>query len=250
MTDTQHGTIMQLQNLTVNDGEGIRTMVFLAGCPLRCAWCANPEGQNTDNPMVHEASVDEIVREIHSQDIFYRFSGGGVTFSGGEATSQPAFLLELVDRLYDEGYDVALETCGLFDFNELEPVLRKLNLIFMDIKHLDSGKHKAFTGVGNVQILENIKRVYHLGIPLVIRIPTIIGVNATDKELLDIFHFIHENLPDAGLELLPYHTFGDEKYRELQLPLPSRDFNTPSQEQMKRWQEMAEDLGIRVVSYR
>ncbi len=94
------GYIMQLQNFSVNDGEGIRTIVFMAGCPLRCAWCSNPEGQTVDNPMVHWMETEDILKELRRQAIFYRNSGGGVTFSGGEATAQPEFLREMVDELF------------------------------------------------------------------------------------------------------------------------------------------------------
>ena len=104
------GKLFQIQNYAVNDGDGIRTTVFLAGCPLRCDWCANPEGQDPSNSMVTEMTVEEVMREILHQEIFYRFSGGGVTFSGGEATAQPEFLSALTERLYDEGISVNLET--------------------------------------------------------------------------------------------------------------------------------------------
>ena len=79
------GYLMQLQNFSVNDGEGIRTIVFMAGCPLRCAWCANPEGQTCRNAMTHYAAAEDVLREIRRQSMFYRYSGGGVTFSGGAA---------------------------------------------------------------------------------------------------------------------------------------------------------------------
>ncbi|MFQ8897362.1 MAG: 4Fe-4S cluster-binding domain-containing protein [[Clostridium] scindens] len=86
------GYIMQLQNYSVNDGEGIRTNVFLAGCPLRCLWCSNPEGQTIRNPMTRYMETEEIIEQVKKQMIFYRNSGGGVTFSGGEATVQAEFL--------------------------------------------------------------------------------------------------------------------------------------------------------------
>ena len=95
------GYIMQLQDFSVNDGEGIRTIIFMAGCPLRCAWCSNPEGQTLRNPMTRWEEAGEIIEHIRHQAIFYRSSGGGVTFSGGEATAQPDFLAELAGELYD-----------------------------------------------------------------------------------------------------------------------------------------------------
>ena len=88
----------------------------MAGCPLRCAWCSNPEGQTMRNPMTRYVETEEVLSELRHQAIFYRQSGGGVTFSGGEATAQPEFLREMVDELYDEGFSLAIETCGQFRF--------------------------------------------------------------------------------------------------------------------------------------
>lgn len=244
------GYIMQIQNYSVNDGEGIRTIIFLAGCPLRCAWCSNPEGQTRDNPMVHWANTEDIVHEIHRQSIFYRFSGGGVTFSGGEATSQPEFLRELVDRFYNDGYDLAIETCGQFDFHVLAPTLRKMNLIFMDLKHMNREKHRYFTGVENQLILENIRKTTALNVKMVVRVPTIVGVNGNDTDMAEIFRFLRENAPTAGVELLPYHRYGEKKYQQLGRALPEASFQIPTDAQMNHWKEMACDEGLQIVSYR
>lgn len=244
------GYIMQLQNFSVNDGEGIRTIIFMAGCPLRCAWCANPEGQTLQNPMTRWIETGEILTEIRRQAIFYRFSGGGVTFSGGEATAQPVFLRELVDALYDEGFDLAIETCGQFDFDALVPVLRKMNLLFIDLKHIRSDLHRKFTGLGNELILENIQKADALGIPMVVRIPTIIGVNADDGTMKDAFTFLREKAPHASLELLPYHRFGEEKYGQLGMQPPDAHFGVPAREQLAHWSKEACAMGIRIADYK
>lgn len=244
------GYIMQIQNFSVNDGEGIRTIVFLAGCPLRCAWCSNPEGQTQNNPLVRWAETQEIVREVRRQSIFSRFSGGGVTFSGGEATAQPDFLQELTNQFCDDGADLAIETCGLFDFGQLALTLRKMNLIFMDLKHIDPALHRRFTGVDNRLILENIRKTAALGVELVVRVPVILGVNGDDRTMARIFDFLRENAPTAGVELLPYHRFGEEKYQRMGLPIPRADFGIPAEEQLERWRQMARERGLRVVSYR
>lgn len=187
------GYIMQLQHFSVNDGEGIRTIVFMAGCPLRCAWCSNPEGQTMRNPMTRYVETEEVLSELRHQAIFYRQSGGGVTFSGGEATAQPEFLREMVDELYDEGFSLAIETCGQFDFDTVEPVLRKMDTIFMDLKHIDPERHRFFTGVDNARILENIVRTDRLGVPMVVRIPSIIGVNCDDAAMEGAFKFFRDH---------------------------------------------------------
>lgn len=244
------GYIMQLQNFSVNDGEGIRTTVFLAGCPLRCAWCSNPEGQTMQNPMTRWAETEEILQEIRRQAIFYRHSGGGVTFSGGEATAQPQFLKELTDALYDEGFSLALETCGQFDFSLLEPTLRKMDLIFLDLKHIDPEKHRELTGADNQRILENIVKTARLGVPMVVRIPAILGVNCDDAAMLGALSFLRDNHLDVAVEFLPYHRYGEDKYRQLGKKPPDSRFEIPTQEQLQAWEQLAAQMGLRVVSYK
>lgn len=244
------GYIMQLQHFSVNDGEGIRTIVFMAGCPLRCAWCANPEGQEMRNAMTHWEETEDILAELRHQAIFFRHSGGGVTFSGGEATAQPAFLKEMVDALYDEGFSLAIETCGYFDYEMIVPVLRKMDTIFIDIKHPDPAAHVRFTGVDNALILKNICRASDEGLPLVVRIPTILGVNADDATMTQVFDFFEAEAIRAKLEFLPYHRYGEAKYEQLGLALPDPRFATPSQAQLDHWATMAAARGIDVVSYK
>lgn len=244
------GYIMQIQDFSVNDGEGIRTTVFLAGCPLRCAWCANPEGQSRENPMTRWMETEEVVRIVRRQSAFFRLSGGGVTFSGGEATAQAAFLRELTDAFYDEGYDLAIETCGCFAFHQVAPILERMDLIFYDVKHLDPERHYRFTGVDNRLILENLPRVAGLGVPLVARVPVVPGMNGDDAALLAIFRHLRATVPAAKLELLPYHRLGEEKYRQLGRALPPASFTVPGPEDMARWRGMAEAEGLELVSYR
>lgn len=244
------GYIMQLQDFSVNDGEGIRTNIFMAGCPLRCAWCANPEGQTLQNPLTHYEEVETVIKAIRRQHIFYRNSGGGVTFSGGEPTAQPEFLKELVDALYDEGVSLAIETCGQFEFSVIRPILEKMDLIFMDLKHIDNEKHCMFTGMGNEGILKNIGLTYQLGIPMVIRIPLIKGVNCEEEILRKMYAFLQEHAPKAKLELLSYHTYGEEKYEKLGLKLPSKSFATPSDSEIGLWRIMGMQYELTSISYR
>lgn len=241
---------MQLQNFSVNDGEGIRTTVFMAGCPLRCAWCANPEGQTLNNALTHYEDTEDILKVIRRQEIFYRRSGGGVTFSGGEPTAQLEFLKELTDCLYDEGFSLAMETCGLFDMEEVKPVLEKMDMVFIDLKHICPQKHKEYTGIDNVRILENIKKLYLLQIPMVVRIPAVIGVNCEEEQMRGTFTFLSEYASGVDIELLPYHRYGEEKYRELGMHLPKETFGIPTEEEMEKWREWARSYGLRPISYR
>ena len=249
-SDAHGGYVMQLQNYSVNDGEGIRTTVFLASCPLRCRWCCNPEGQSTDNDYVRYMKTEELLSHIDRQALFFRHSGGGVTFSGGEATAQLSFLRALTDALYDRGISMTLESCGFFDFEETLPVLKKMELIFLDLKHMDESAHLCLTGAPLSPILENIRRAYAARLPLCIRIPVIAGANAEEENLRASFAFLAKELPGAPLELLPYHALGQGKYEKLGLPAPPAAYKTPDAAQMARIEAWAREYGIRLVSYK
>ena len=241
------GYIMQIQPFSVNDGEGIRTNIFMAGCPLRCRWCSNPEGfeqkeligwysrrcigcgacvavcpkgiaiemdeaahrsciscgacasacpQEARARMVHLMDADDVIKEVHRHRLFYSYSGGGVTFSGGEATTQPEFLDYVSRELYDSGYSIDIESCGYFDFEKVRSSLERMDLIFMDLKHMDPELHMMYTGVSNELILENIALLGSLKHPgnelsgdgknapaIVIRIPVIGGVNNSEENI-------------------------------------------------------------------
>ena len=313
------GYIMQIQPFSVNDGEGIRTNIFMAGCPLRCRWCSNPEGfsrkevigwhrrrcigcgacvsvcpqgigidmdetvsgktghelciacgacadacpENARVRMVSLMEADEVIEEIHRHRIFYSFSGGGVTFSGGEATSQPELLEYLSRELYDMGYSLALETCGYFDFDRVKDSLERMDLIFIDLKHMDPEVHMRYTGVSNEKILQNIRNLGTLrkkdggcagsagrGPEIVVRIPVIGGVNNSEENISASAAYVRSVLPDAGMELLPYHRLGKIKYEALGMPWLQDDFFTPGKDEMERLRELVREQGVKTADYR
>lgn len=252
-----NGYFMEPQNFSVNDGDGIRTIIFFAGCPLRCKWCSNPESfinlnkdKCDENNLIYNYTIEDILKIIEKQKIFYRYSGGGVTFSGGEATLQGEVLRELVNKLYDKAINLAIESSGYFEFEQIKDILGKMDLIFIDIKHMDDKKHKSLTGVSNKKILDNIKLIDRLNVPIVIRIPVIVGVNADKENIRETAKFVKENIKSPKIELLPYHSLGDYKYESLGLDLPSRDYTTPSREYLKELEEIVKAEGVIVVSYK
>lgn len=244
------GYFMEPQNFSVNDGDGIRTIIFFAGCPLKCKWCANPESQSYNNCLVKEYSVEQLLKIIERQEIFYRNSKGGVTFSGGEATLNKDILRELTNVLYDKAINLAIETSGYFNFDEIKDILEKIDLIFVDIKHMNESKHIFFTGQSNKIILNNIKKMNDLEVPIVVRIPVIEGVNADYDNIVKTAQFVKENIKNPKIELLPYHSFGDEKYEALEIEKPSRNFKTPSTEKVQKLRRLIESKDIEVVSYK
>ena len=294
------GSIMQIQNFSVNDGNGIRTTIFLAGCPLHCQWCANPEGMTISTKiayyqrhctscgrcekhcpssigidlnlhrsqctscgacttvcptgarkfLVEQHTIQEILDAVKPQIPFFRQSKGGVTFSGGEATLQEDFFRELAVKLYDMGIDLALETCGYFDFDAVKDILSLMDLIFIDIKTMNSQIHKQYTGIGNEKILQNIVRMRELNAQIIVRIPVIGGVNADDENIQHTAAFVKEALPGASIELLPYHCYGEAKYEALGLPLPSAAFQTPDAQRMEQLEGFIQAAGVPTIRFR
>ncbi len=300
--DNTRGYFMELQNFSVNDGNGIRTIIFFAGCPLRCQWCSNPESQtkfnkiayykktctkcgrckqvcpqnidiNLNDPiqrqkceacgicinpcptnsrknLIYRYNGEEILNKIEKQEIFYRYSGGGVTFSGGEPTLQVDMLRKLTNKLYDKAIDLTIETSGYFNFDEVKDILKKQNLIFVDIKHMDHEKHRLHTGIGNKKVLNNISRLNELKVPIVVRIPVIHGVNSDIENIKETAKFVKDNIDSPKIELLPYHSLGDAKYEALGWKKQPAKYKTPYEQHLKELYRIIENRGIEIVSYK
>ncbi len=219
------GRIFDIQKYSIHDGPGIRTIIFLKGCSLRCRWCCNPEGQSYEIETMdfqgkekiigRDVTVREVMEEIKKDAPYYRRSGGGVTLSGGEALLQPAFAIALLRACHDIGINTAIETTGHQKFEIIAEYLKHLDYVLMDIKHMDSKKHKAFTSQPNEIILENARKIAESGADLTIRVPLIPGFNDTEAEISAIAAFA-KTLPNVRhLHLLPYHRMGEDKYNGL-----------------------------------
>jgi len=246
---SEEGMVLQLQKFSVHDGDGVRTVVFLSGCPLRCLWCANPEGWNISS-FCQRASVGEVIKQIERDEIFFRYSGGGITFSGGEPTVQEGFLRALAQAFHQRGISIWMETCGYFEWEKVKDIFKMTDHVFYDIKCMDAALHRDLTGADNALILENCVKLYHAGHPVTIRIPAVKGANFTDENMEATARFMSENLPGSPIELLPYHTLGLEKYRALGMTDEIHPFSTPSREEIKSAYETFRRHGVAVVEYR
>lgn len=190
------------------DGPGNRLVYHLQGCNMRCIWCSNPEGMPFDGG--NEYSPEEIEKEcIRSRMMF--FSGGGVTFTGGEATAQTDDLLETLKRLKTNDIHTCIETNGTSP--RLFELLEYIDYLIMDFKHYDSEALKKYTGVGNEQIKKNFEMLCKSGRQVHIRIPLINGVN-TDNPKGFAEYFSQYNTSNIVFEFLCYHEYGKEKWTE------------------------------------
>ena len=159
-----------------------------------------------------EYTVDEVMREILKDKVFYENSGGGVTFSGGECMLQIDFLEEILKACKQNGIHTAVDTAGLVPFEFFERIIPYTDLFLYDVKCYDSEKHKQYTGVGNELILENLKRLLATDKSVWIRIPIIPTVNDTEEEIRSIRSFLLSCGTPEKVELLPYHAMGKHKY--------------------------------------
>ena len=213
------GRVFEIREFTLHDGPGVRTTVFFKGCPLRCAWCHNPEGQSFEVETMTrangekifcgqdwevEALADELLRNA---DIMAQ-SGGGVTFSGGEPLAQPEFLLELIPRLKAKGVHLAIETSGYAPPEIYATVVSRLDFVYQDVKHLDPAQFRRWTGGDLAVVLQNIAWLKASGVSHVFRVPLIAGVNDTSADRAAFSDFIGA----AAVEWLPGNPAAGAKY--------------------------------------
>lgn len=218
----QSATIFNIQKFSLNDGPGIRTAVFLKGCPLRCAWCSNPESQllapeleqHEDGRVetIGETKTVEEVLHICLQDKpFYEDSGGGVTLSGGEALLWPDFCSELLEALHFEDIDTCIETTAYARPEVFKRISSLLDHLLIDMKHWNDNAHKQATGVSPKQCRENAASAIAAGKDVLIRIPIIPGYNDVPGAAAGFAERLRE-IGATRAQLLPYHSYGEKKY--------------------------------------
>lgn len=256
-----HGTIFKIKKYALHDGPGIRTTVFFKGCPLRCAWCHNPEGQSSSpQPMSRRTSsgdrhatvgrvmgVEELVREIEKDQLFYDESVGGVTFSGGEPLSQPIFLEALLAACNEREIHATLDTSGFAPPHVIERMLPRLQLVLCDLKIVDEAAHRHNTGVSNRVIFDNLHRIAGSQTPLRIRLPLIHGITDTDANITAVARWVGDLGCVEQIDLLPFHRIGEEKYRRLGMANPMPGLCAPSADRQARIQTRLASNGFKVT---
>ena len=293
------GIVYNIQRMSTKDGPGLRTTVFLKGCPLHCPWCSNPESQSfkpqlmffsnlcvgcgacericpngavvkigdvynrdrsvcTDCGLCVEScpskaremsgkrmTVEEVMRVVDSDSLFYDNSGGGVTLSGGEVLAQAAFALDLMAACKRYGIHLALETSGFGKREDLLALADAADCLFYDVKHTDDDVHRELTGQGSGLILDNLDAVLDRAAgKLTVRLPLIPGLNDDEGHLENFARTIKALGRVQAVELLPYHRLGKNKYALLGRAYALESLGPMSKEDLaRRAAFVAERLG-------
>ncbi len=284
------GSVLRIERSSIHDGPGLRTVVFLKGCPLGCAWCSTPESQapvpergyvpelctacgtcvdicparaltpsRCGSAIIRDVvrcelcfccvaacprdavrrfgtfmTVEEVVREISKDEVFFFHSGGGVTLSGGEPLAQPDFVAHLLRECRERGIHTAMETSFHVPFDSVERVLPLLDLLYVDIKHMDGESHRRWVGSDNSLILDNIGKAdrWEGPVEIVIRIPLVPGVNDSDWNLQAVADSCRRMGKLKEVELLPYHRLGSHSYAALGRDYALKSLLPPSRERI------------------
>lgn len=303
--------IFNIQKYNMYDGDGIRTLVFFQGCPLRCKWCANPEGLEkkyrvmlksnlcvncgacvsacpvgihtiSNKTLKHEVNRDidcigcgkckeaclksaisivgeektisELLKIVEEDRTFYEMSGGGVTLGGGEVLMQSEAATSLLMACKQEGINTAIETCGYTKLETILKVAEFVDLFLFDIKNINSDRHHELTGVRNERILENLQELLKNKYNVKIRMPLLKGINDSQDEIEKTMEFLlpykdYKNF--KGIDLLPYHKMGVNKYNQLGMEYPIKDDPSLKNEDLDRIESWIKkyDLPVKVIRH-
>jgi pyruvate formate lyase activating enzyme len=220
------GLIFDIRELTIHDGPGVRTTVFMKGCPLECSWCHNPEGQSAKVQNLKSAagervvgrwySPEELASYLNKQAHLLKTMNGGITFSGGEPLMQSEFVLQVIEKL--KGIHIVLDTSGCGDTDDFTALIERCQLVLYDLKIIDDELHQKYTKSSNSKIHENLFVLSDSGTPFYIRIPLIPGITDTRDNLSEAARLVRELPGLLGVDLLPYNKLAPGKYPTLGIP--------------------------------
>ena len=236
------GRVHSIETFGTVDGPGIRFILFMQGCPLRCKYCHNRDTWDVKGGT--EYTVDEIIDQVNKYSSYMKFSGGGLTVSGGEATLQPEFLKELFKKAQANEIHTCLDTSGFVNIDVIDPVLDHTNLVLLDLKHMVPEKCKDLVGVSIDKTLEFAKHLSDRNIPVWIRHVLVPGIT-DDRENLELMGKFISTLKNVDrVELLPYHTLGLHKWENMGFEYELKDVPDATKEDIEKASQVLAEFGI------
>jgi pyruvate formate lyase activating enzyme len=235
------GRIHSVESCGTVDGPGIRFVVFMQGCPLRCQYCHNPDTWQAAGG--REVTVPELMKEVVSYKSYMRFSGGGLTLSGGEPLLQPAFAAELFAACRREGIHTALDTSGHAPLSVAKPVLENCDLILLDMKAFSPENFRAVTGAEQAPTLRLAEYASEAGIPLLIRYVLVPGLTDDPDEIRQMAAYL-STLNVQKVEVIPFHKMGEYKWAQLQIPYTLGDVPPASRRQVEAVTDILRSAGL------
>jgi pyruvate formate lyase activating enzyme len=259
--ESQTGVVFDIQRAALHDGPGVRTVVFLKGCLLRCAWCHNPESWIEEPEVAAEPDssgqlrafgrrmpVDEVMRIVLRDRVYYEASGGGLTLSGGEPTLQFDFCRSLLAVARRNGLHTCLDTSGYAGEQAFAELLPLVDLFLFDYKLTNSEEHRRWTGADNELILANLDFLYRSGANIILRCPLLPGINDAEEDISAIA-LLNQKYPALrGIEILPYHDTGQYKFGLLGLCPPEPRIPVPSEEMQQQYRQILAARGVRLAN--
>jgi pyruvate formate lyase activating enzyme len=249
VTAATTGQIFAIKRYAIHDGPGIRTTVFLKGCPLNCWWCHNPESRHSpasDEAAASQITADDVINEVCKDVVFYDQSGGGVTFSGGEPLIQVDFLQAMLQTTRDHHIPSAVDTCGYTKYHAFKKILHLVDLFLFDLKIFDNDEHTQHVGVSNQLILDNLKALVQDGQHIRIRIPLIPGVTDSESNLTQIARYVATLDSIQAIDLLPYNQLGAHKYHKLGIRNERTGLQTQTPDELRHMRDLVAAHGFTV----
>ncbi|WP_320127471.1 pyruvate formate-lyase-activating protein [uncultured Sphaerochaeta sp.] len=237
------GTIHSIETFGTLDGPGIRYVLFLQGCSLRCRFCHNPDTWAQGGKPLTDS--DSVVKDILSYRSFIR--QGGVTLSGGEPLMQPEFALDIIKQCKKEGLHTALDTAGAIPLERSRAVLEAADLVLLDIKSLDDRQCFSLTGQGNANTLVTLDYCQSIAKPVWLRHVLVPSWTLDRKRLEKLATFLKKYTCIEKVELLPYHSMGQYKWEQLNLAYSLKDIPEPTEKELAMARKIFEDQGLEVL---
>jgi len=236
------GKLHSFESCGTVDGPGLRFVIFMQGCPLRCKYCHNPDTWKVSDAK-YERTVDFVVGEIQKYKHFF-MSEGGITITGGEPFVQPDFIEAVFEACQEEEIHTAVDTAGYIFNDRVKQILEKVDLVLLDIKSMDPVKYKELTGVELENTLEFAKYLASINKPVWVRHVLVPGITDNDEDLKKLADFCI-GLGNVDLvEILPFHKLGEHKWEEMGLKYQLEDVQPPSKERVENAKDILKSVGL------